>query len=64
MLKINLIFKNLQTHGQITREFLRLRMRNFRGTVFICTQAYKEIFKSALCTFNFAIVVCCSRLRH
>ena len=33
---------------QITREFLGLRMRNFQGIAFIWTQAYREIFKSAL----------------
>ena len=33
---------------QITREFLGLRMRNFQGIVFICTQTYSEIFKSGL----------------
>ena len=39
MLKIRLSLGNLQTsqanNGQITREFLGLRMRNFQGTVFI-----------------------------
>ena len=34
-------------HGQITREFLALRMQNLQGIVFIWTQAYREIFKSA-----------------
>ena len=33
-------------YGQITREFLRLRMRNFQGIAFIWTQTYWEIFKS------------------
>ena len=35
-------------HGQITREFLGLKTRNFRGIAFIWTQTNKEIFKSAL----------------
>ena len=35
-------------HGQIVREFLGLRMWNFQGIVFIWTQTYREIFKSAL----------------
>ena len=34
--------------GQITREFLGLRMRNFESIVFIWTQTYRKIFKSAL----------------
>ena len=33
MLKISLLFNKL--HGQITREFLGLRMRNFQGIVSI-----------------------------
>ena len=32
----------------MTREFLGLRMWNFQGIVFIWTQTYREIFKSAL----------------
>ena len=35
-------------HGQITQKFLGLRMGNFQGIVFIWTQTYREIFKSAL----------------
>ena len=35
-------------HGQTTREFLELRMRNVQGTAFTWTQIYSEIFKSAL----------------
>ena len=35
-------------HGQIIREFLGLRMRNFQGIAFIWTQTYREICKSAL----------------
>ena len=35
-------------HGQITLEFLGLRMQNFQGIVFIWTQTYRETFKSAL----------------
>ena len=37
-----------KVHGQITKEFFELRMRNFQGIVFIWTQTYAEIFKSAL----------------
>ena len=47
--------KNLPTfqeiyklHGQITRESLGLRMRNFQIIVFTLTQTYREIFKSAV----------------
>ena len=42
------IFRKL--YGYITREFLGLRMRNFQGMgiIFIRTQTYSEIFKSAL----------------
>ena len=50
--------KNLPTfkkiyklYGKIIREFLGLRMQNFRGVVFIWTQTYREIFKSALVYF-------------
>ena len=32
----------------ITREFLRLRIKNFQGITFILTRTYGEIFKSAL----------------
>ena len=46
MLKISLIFKKL--HGQTTGEFLGLRMQNFLGIIFLWTQKYREIFKSAL----------------
>ena len=36
MLKISLLFKEIyKLHGQITREFEALRMRNFQGIVFI-----------------------------
>ena len=35
-------------HGQITWEFIGLRMQNFQGIAFIWTQTYREIFKSAL----------------
>ena len=35
-------------YGQITQEFLGFRMQNFQGFIFIWTQTYKEIFKSAL----------------
>ena len=46
MLKNSLLFK--KRHGHITREILRIRMRDFQGTAFISTQTYREIFKSAL----------------
>ena len=49
MLKSSLIFKKkLKFHGQLTREFLGLRLQNFQGTVFIQTRIYSEIFKFAL----------------
>ena len=36
MLKISLLLKEIyKRHGQITREFLGLRMRNFQGIAFI-----------------------------
>ena len=44
-------FANLKAREKltfITREFLRLRMRNFQGIVFIWTQTCSEIFQSAL----------------
>ena len=44
MLKISLIFKKF---ANLTRGFLGLRMRNFQGIVFIRTETYTEIFKSA-----------------
>ena len=37
-----------QLHGQITREFLVIKMRNFQDIVFIRKQTYGEISKSAL----------------
>ena len=49
MLKISLLLKEIfNFHGQVTREFLGLRMQNFQGIAFIRTQKYREIFKSAL----------------
>ena len=50
MLKISLHFKKFTNfmHGQITRELLGLRMRNFQGIIFIGRQAYREVFKSVL----------------
>ena len=35
-------------NGQITRQFLGLRIRNLQGIVFTWTQTHWEIFKSAL----------------
>ena len=35
-------------HGQITQEFLGVRMGNFQGIVFIWTRTYKKISNSAL----------------
>ena len=36
MLKISLLFNKMhKLYGQITREFLGLRMQNFQGIVFI-----------------------------
>ena len=35
-------------YGQVTREFLGLRIRNFPGIVSVWTQPYRDIFKSAL----------------
>ena len=32
--------------GQITQEFLGLRMQNFQGIDFIWTQKYRKIFKN------------------
>ena len=34
------------------------RMRNFQGIVFIWTQKYREIFKSALVYFSYATIEC------
>ena len=49
MLNISLLFKEIyKLHGQITREFLGLRMGDFQGIVFERTQTYREIFKFAL----------------
>ena len=47
--KNSLLFKKVYNfHGQIIWEFLGLRMGNFQGVVFIWTQTYMAIFKSAL----------------
>ena len=49
MLKISLFFKEIyKLHGEMTQEFLGLRMRNFQGIVFTRVRTYIEIFKSAL----------------
>ena len=45
---VNKHFASLQVYGYITREFFGLRILNFQGVIFILTQTYKEIFKSAL----------------
>ena len=46
MISEHFVYKLSESNGQATREFLRLRMRNFQGIVFIWTQTYNEIFKS------------------
>ena len=48
MLKISLLFKKFTNFTGITREFSGLRMWNCQGIIFISTQTYREIFKSAL----------------
>ena len=46
MLQISLLFKKFtKLHGQISREFLGLRIQNFQGIVFTQTETYGEIFK-------------------
>ena len=40
-------WETFRLYGEITREFLELRMWNFQGIVFIWTQRCREIFKSA-----------------
>ena len=45
MTKISLLFKEFTN---FTGKILRLSMRNFQGIVFMGTQIYREIFKSAL----------------
>ena len=35
-----------ELHGEITQEFLRLRMQNFQDSAFVWTQIDREIFKS------------------
>ena len=48
MLKISLLFRKYTKFLGKTREFLGLRSRNFQGVIFLWTQTYREIFKSAL----------------
>ena len=49
MLKIILLFKEIyKIPGEMTQEFLGLRMRNFQGIVFTRVRRYTEISKSAL----------------
>ena len=49
MLKIILLFKEIyKIPGEMTQEFLGLRMRNFQGIVFTRARRYTEISKSAL----------------
>ena len=48
MLKISLVFK---LQGEITREFLGIRMRHFQGIVFICTKTYREILSGSMQPF-------------
>ena len=45
--KLPTFLKIYKFHGQITWEFLGLKMRNFQG-IFIWIQTYTEILKSAL----------------
>ena len=40
--------KKYKYHGQITTEFLGLRMRNLQGIIFIRKREYRKIFKFAL----------------
>ena len=48
MIQLANLLGNLQIHGWISQKFLGLRMRHFQDIVFIWTQTYMEIFKSAL----------------
>ena len=49
MLKIGLLFKKFTNfNGQITREFLGLRMQNFQGIVFIYTQTFFKFFQTCI----------------
>ena len=49
MLKINLLFKKFTNFtGKYLEKFFGLRIANFQGIVFVRTQTYSEIFKSAL----------------
>ena len=58
MLKINLLFKiftrarHLQLHGQITREFLGLRIRNFQGKALYEHKPIERFSNMHKCTFN------------
>ena len=45
--KLAYFLRNL-LHGQITREFLGLRMRHFHGIAFIWTRTFTKVLKSAL----------------
>ena len=54
---LKLFIEIYKLHGQINREFLVLRMRNFPGIDFKRIQTYREIFKSALV---YLIKVCCA----
>ena len=42
------MFKLYKLQGQITPEFLGLRMPNFQGIVFTLTETCRGVFKSAL----------------
>ena len=44
----NIVVKNPKLHELITRDSLRLRMRDFHGFAFILRQLSSGIFKSAL----------------
>ena len=49
MLKISLLFYEIsKLHGQITQEFLGLRIRDFQGMVFIRTQRYSVFIQTRL----------------
>ena len=48
MLKISLVLKKLQTSQANNPRILKIKNAKFSGYSFLWTQAYREIFKSAL----------------
>ena len=59
MLKISQLFKKFTNRRASKSRIYRIKNAKFSGYCFICTQTYKEIFKSAL--HSVPLIILCSK---